>query len=58
MTQDKKPEGAIRRTPHAMYKLFKRLPWFVCKHCGLVNLQNEATKKALRQGCWIYEDEE
>lgn len=29
-----------------------------CAHCGLMNLKNDATRKALRQKCISYEEDE
>lgn len=52
----KKPIGAIALVPHNPKK-FKRFPWFVCEGCGLVYLKNPATRKAISQGHWKYEDE-
>ena len=51
-----KPQGALKLVPHTP-KLFKRLPWPVCSGCGLVYLKNDETKRAVRQGHWLYEDE-
>lgn len=57
MIPPKKPPGALRLRPHSLEKRFKKLPWLVCRHCGLVALKNQATADALRVGCWIFEDE-
>jgi len=27
------------------------VPWVVCRHCGLVALRNEATRRAARAAC-------
>jgi hypothetical protein len=53
---ESKPIGAKKLTPHAPDKL-GRLPWPVCKKCGLVYLKNEATKQRVKRGCWQFEDE-
>lgn len=39
-----------KKTPHVPTKL-KAIPWLVCKHCGLVYLHNEATRRAIKEGC-------
>lgn len=49
----KKPEGAIRLEPHSP-EMLKRFPWPVCRGCGL---KNDRTRKAIRQGHWVYADE-
>lgn len=51
-----KPPGALRLEPHSP-KALKRFPWLVCSGCGLVYLRNEATRKALRSGHWVFADE-
>jgi hypothetical protein len=53
---ESKPIGAKKLTPHSPDKL-GRLPWPVCKKCGLVYLKNEATKQRVKRGCWQFEDE-
>ena len=35
---------------------YRRLSWAVCRYCGLVRLKNEATEKAVRNGCDGLED--
>lgn len=30
---------------------YKRLPWPVCAHCGLVRLKNDLTAFAVKHGC-------
>jgi hypothetical protein len=52
----RKPDGAVGVGPHKT-KTHKRIPWPVCVGCGLVYLKNEATRKRLREGYWIFEDE-
>ncbi len=37
--------------------LLKRLPWPVCKHCGLIYLRNDRTRAAITAGCVVYADE-
>ena len=49
------PEGVIGTRPHAMTG--KILHWPTCVHCGLVALKNEATRKRLKRGCWVWKDE-
>lgn len=39
----------IVRAPHAMTRKLKN--WTYCSRCGLLSLKNEATRKALKQGC-------
>jgi hypothetical protein len=36
---------------HKPVKLYKRIPWLVCKNCGLIYLRNDLTLKAIRLGC-------
>jgi len=55
-SRNRKPPGATGRRPHAMGAI-KGISKPVCKHCGLVALNNPATKYALKQGCWRYADE-
>lgn len=52
----KKPIGAIKLRPHVTIK-YKRIAWPVCKYCGLLYLKNEPTRKAIKKGCWVYNDE-
>lgn len=52
------PPGVVGVRPHDMRPLrAKRFPWLVCQHCGLVSLRNDATRKALKVGCWKWADE-
>jgi hypothetical protein len=37
-------------TPHVTKKL-RGLPWVFCRFCGLVYLNNEPTREAIRRGC-------
>jgi hypothetical protein len=39
----------IQRAPHSM--TMKLLNWHYCSRCGILNLKNEATRKALKEGC-------
>lgn len=57
MPADRRPNGAVAKRPHSMAKFRWRFPWVVCKHCGLVGLNNDATRKAIKEGCWKYADE-
>lgn len=41
----------MRRGPHNFRKMFKRLHWPVCSHCGLMLLKNKATELAARKQC-------
>ena len=34
---------------HSPVKM-KRLPWLVCRYCGLVYLKNDATRRAIKRG--------
>jgi hypothetical protein len=52
----RKPEGALALRPHQM-RSFRGLSKPVCAYCGLVALNNDATRHALRRGCWKYKDE-
>ena len=36
---------------HAPVKLYKGLPWPVCKRCGLVYLKNSFTRWCVAKGC-------
>lgn len=47
---EERPVKMVRR-PHAMNRRIKRFPWVICSHCGLVSLNNESTRKAMREGC-------
>ena len=55
-----KPVGAVRRRPHSWTTLGKksRIPWPICRHCGLLRLRNKRTERAVRLGCWLWEDEQ
>jgi hypothetical protein len=37
--------------PHAPAKLYKCIPWLVCKKCGLIYLKNDFTQWCIRMGC-------
>jgi hypothetical protein len=44
------------KTPHVAGHTFdgeslRRIPWVVCRCCGLVYLRNERTAKAIKAGC-------
>ena len=41
--------GVRRVREHAMTG--RILSWSYCAHCGLMNLKNEPTRKALKQKC-------
>lgn len=53
---DRRPEGAVARRQHTLVQP-KGFAHQVCRHCGLVALNNPATRHALRRGCWKYADE-
>ena len=36
--------------PHQFYKP-KRLPWMICRCCGLVTLSNPLTEWSIKKGC-------
>ncbi len=55
-SDEKRPEGAVCLVPHQPQAV-KRLPWPVCRGCGLVYLRNEATRRAIKRGHWKYVDE-
>lgn len=42
-----------RLEPHAFTKMI--LHWPYCKHCGLMLLKNDASRRAARKKCEIYE---
>ncbi len=46
--------GRVTRGPHAFTE--RLLHWPFCKHCGLLLLKNEATKRAARAACVRLED--
>ena len=46
-------KGQKRVGTHSMTKPV--LHWRYCAHCGLMNLKNDVTKRALRQPCVTYE---
>ena len=33
------------------------IPYQVCKRCGLIYLNNDATRKAIQSGCEAFDDE-
>ena len=37
--------------PHTLSKMYKAIPWLVCRYCGLVYLKNAPTQWAIRKGC-------
>lgn len=37
------------------FKSRKRIPWPLCCKCGLLLLKNEATRKAAKAACVVYE---
>ncbi len=53
---ERRPPGAIRRVPHTWGAL-KRIPWPVCRGCGLVWLKNEPTSRAVKRGHWLFKGE-
>lgn len=50
-------KSGIRRTGPHNWKPIKRMPWPVCRNCGLLRLRNPATQKAANALC-VYEDDE
>ncbi len=42
-------KGKTRRGAHSMTRPL--MHWRYCSHCGLLNLKNDATRRALRQPC-------
>lgn len=46
-------QGVARLGPHNMTK--RILHWFYCVNCGLLALNNEASRLALRRPC-VWED--
>lgn len=53
---DERSKAKVKRGPHVMTGKLKRLPWVFCKRCGLLNLKNEASRRALRAECVTLED--
>ena len=45
--------GSRRERPHAFTK--RVCSWPYCKHCGLVALKNEVTRRAMSAPCVVYE---
>jgi hypothetical protein len=37
--------------PHQFVKLYKSIPWLVCKSCGMVLLRNDFTRWCNKMGC-------
>jgi hypothetical protein len=52
--QVKNKDYKIRHVPHVPHKI-KYIPWMYCRCCGLVYLNNEATRKAIKKGCEVWE---
>ena len=52
-----KEEYKIKYEPHSptLFGKRMRLPWQYCRVCGLVYLNNEETRKAIRKGHEIWE---
>lgn len=46
---NEKPEYS--QETHQPVKMFKRLPWLVCKKCGLMYLNNSFTRWCIDKGC-------
>ncbi len=46
------------RGPHQMSGVIKRMPWPYCRRCGLVALRNDATRRALKEQCETWEDDQ
>ena len=48
----------IRFEPHSPASFGKRmrLPWQYCQICGLVYLNNELTRKAIKKGHEVYDE--
>ena len=36
---------------HSPEKISKRIPWLMCKYCGLIYLNNKFTKWCIKTGC-------
>jgi len=32
-------------------KMIKRIPWPICKHCGLIFLKNKVSRWCVKNGC-------
>jgi hypothetical protein len=37
--------------PHNMTRKVANLPYYCCRNCGLIEMRNAASRKALRAGC-------
>lgn len=46
-------KGTKRVRPHNLSRCVHH--WRACAYCGLMNLKNEATRKALKQKCVVWE---
>lgn len=51
-------KGRKVKGKHAMTGAMKRMPWPYCKRCGLLALRNEATRRALKEPCETWEDDQ
>lgn len=49
--RDISKKQAYKMEPHIFTTFSKRLPYLVCKHCGLLSLRNELTEWCRRMGC-------
>lgn len=50
--------GRKVRGAHQMKGTLKRMPWPYCTRCGLMALRNDATRKALKEPCETWEDDQ
>ena len=57
MLEPRRPADVVGTRAHTPRKILRRIPWLVCSRCGLVYLNNEATRRAIRAGCWVWRDE-
>lgn len=51
-----KPDWATRLRPHSPSTM-KGVSKPVCSLCGLIYLNNDATRHAIKRGCWKAKDE-
>lgn len=57
--RSKWPPGVVGIRNHSWGAIGKksRIHWPMCKHCGLLALKNDATRRARRCGCYKWADE-
>lgn len=46
----------MTKEEHDFQKLYKGIPWLVCRKCGLIRLRNPLTDWCVKKGCNYNED--